>query len=331
MPGPRHDIITIGASAGGIEVLGRLVAQLREDIPASIFIVLHTATHTPFLLHEILGRSTTIPIGIAQDGATFYHGAIYVAPPDCHLLIDRGRMRVTAGPRENGTRPAIDPLFRSAAAAYTSRVIGVVLTGLLDDGTSGLMAIKKCGGIVMVQDPAEAPFKSMPESALAHVPVDFALPVSQMGDVLYQLALQPAGVAPPVPADILAEVKIAEGSMDVTDKKELMRKQSTFNCPECGGALWELSNGDVRRFRCNIGHGFTAQNLLEGEIYQIEQALWAAIRSLEDRARVLDSLARDAREKGAIQSYVANYESKAAESTENAQRIRSLLLDKILK
>jgi two-component system, chemotaxis family, protein-glutamate methylesterase/glutaminase len=183
-----HDIIVMGASVGGVEALANLVAQFPEDLPATIFVVQHISPTAPGRLAQVLDRAGPLPATMAQDCESFELGHIYVAPPDHHLLVKQGCLRVTRGLRENRVRPAIDPLFRSAAVAYGARVVGVVLTGLQNDGTSGLLAIKSCGGIAIVQDPTDALYPDMPLSALEHAKVDYCMPVLKMGALLYRLS-----------------------------------------------------------------------------------------------------------------------------------------------
>src|SRR5215813_11932247 len=209
-----HDIIVIGASVGGVEALSNLVAQFPEDLPATIFIVQHVIPTAAGHLAQILDRVSPLPATTSQDCEIFELGHIYVAPPDHHLLVKQGYLRVTRGLRENRVRPAIDPLFRSAAVAYGARVVGIVLTGLQNDGTSGLLAIKRCGGVAMVQDPADALYPDMPLSALEHVEVDYCLPVMKMGVVLYRLSQEPPAATPSIPEDLRIEVNIAENPTD---------------------------------------------------------------------------------------------------------------------
>lgn len=190
---PGHDIVVVGASAGGVETLVKLVEKLPADLPASVFVVLHIPAQNPSLMPEILSRSGRLKAVHPRDGEAIQQGCIYIAPPDLHLLVEQGHVHLLRGPKENRHRPAIDPLFRSAAAAYGPRVVGVVLTGSLDDGTAGLLAIKRLGGIAIVQDPADALYPSMPLNALEHVNVDYKLPVSEIGPLIAHLAYEPVG------------------------------------------------------------------------------------------------------------------------------------------
>jgi two-component system chemotaxis response regulator CheB len=263
---------------------------------------------------------------MAQDCECFESGHIYVAPPDHHLLVKRGYLRVTRSLRENRVRPAIDPLFRSAAVAYGSRVVGVVLTGLQNDGTAGLLAIKRCGGIAMVQDPTDALYPDMPRSALEHVEVDYCVPVLKMGAVLYRLSQESPAETPTIPQELCIETNIAENPNANNDCAEQLGESVSSTCPECGGPLWELHDEKLRRYRCRLGHAFTAESLLEGQSEVIEYALWAAVRTMEDRVRILLSLAHGRRGHG--QSKIAaNYETQAKELKMQAQQIRKMLLE----
>jgi two-component system chemotaxis response regulator CheB len=323
-----HDIIVIGASVGGVETLSMLVAQFPADLAATVFIVQHVFPTASGHLAKILDRAGPLPATQAQDGETFQRAHIYVAPPDHHLVVKEGYLCLTHGLRENRVRPAIDPLFRSAAVAYGARVVGVVLTGMQNDGSAGLLAIKRCGGIAMVQDPAEAPYPDMPLSALEYVEIDYCLPVSRMGAVLYRLAQEPPPETPPIPPDILTEVEIAEYPDHSSNRAEELGTLVPLTCPDCGGPLWEFLQNKLPRYRCRVGHAFTAESLLAGQSEVTEYALWAAVRTMEERARILLTLARGRRER--TQSKLAKrYETQAQELQEQAQHLRKLLLEKL--
>jgi two-component system, chemotaxis family, protein-glutamate methylesterase/glutaminase len=270
VPLQGHDIIVIGASVGGVEALSSLMAQLPENLPAAIFVVQHVIPTATGNLARVLNHASPLPATMAQDCESFELGHIYVAPPDHHLLVKQGCLRVTRGLRENRVRPAIDPLFRSAAVAYGVRVIGIVLTGLQNDGTSGLLAIKRCGGITIVQDPKEALYPDMPLSALEHVEVDYCLPVLKMGAVLYRLSQALPTATPPIPEELRIEVKIAENPADNSNCAAEFGESVSSTCPECGGPLWELRDEKLHRYRCRIGHAFTAESLLAGQSEVIE-------------------------------------------------------------
>jgi two-component system chemotaxis response regulator CheB len=323
-----HDIIVVGTSAGGVETLSKLVAQFPEDLPATVFVVQHVIATAAGHLASILTRAGPLPAMLAEDGTGFKQSHIYVAPPDHHLLVKQGYVCVTRGLRENRVRPAIDPLFRSAAVAYGARVVGVVLTGLQSDGTAGLLAVKRCGGIAMVQEPEDALYPEMPQSALKYVEVDYCLPVSRMGAVLYRLTQEAPKETLPTPPDIVLEASLAEHPTDSTNQNEALGALAPLSCPDCGGPLWEFDQDQLRRYRCRIGHTFTAESLLAGQSEEIEKALWTAIRTMEERGRVLTSMAHIRRERGHTRLSTL-WETQATELKTHAQQLRKLLLEQL--
>src|SRR6266568_3799529 len=324
---PGHDIIVMGASAGGVEALMAVVRRLPHDLPAAVFIVLHIPAQSPSSLPHILGRSGRLEAVQATDGAAIEHGCIYVAPPDHHLLVEPECVRVTHGPKENHYRPAVDPLFRSAARAYGPRVVGVVLTGALDDGTAGLLAIKRRGGLAVVQDPDEALFPSMPRSALANVKVDYNLPISRIGPLLVGLVNEPAEEesAYPIPREMEIETRMAEMDMDTPHHDENVGTPSAFSCPECGGVLWELRDGELLRFRYRVGHAFSIESMIMGQSEVLEEALWIALKSLEESVSLSRRMAADARRRG--QDWLAQqFEGKLHDAERHVMLIRQVLL-----
>ena len=324
---PGHDIIVVGASAGGVEALMHLASQLPADLPAAVYVVLHIPAESPSLLPEILNRAGPLPVSQPADGEELRSGHIYVASPNYHLLLERGRMRQVHGPKENRHRPAIDPLFRSAAYNYGPRVVGVILTGALDDGTSGLHAIKQCGGIAVVQDPEDALYPSMPSSAMAHVEVDYCLPLAKIGAVLVHLAHEQAQDegAFPVPDDLEQETRYASmEDQETLDSNARVGTPSAYSCPECGGVLWELQDGDLIRFRCRVGHAFSVESVLAAQTEQLENALWAALKTLEESASLSRSIAEQAHRRG--QEWLArSFEEKSQEAEQRAVTIREVL------
>jgi two-component system chemotaxis response regulator CheB len=292
---PR-DIIVIGASAGGIEALKVLVKDLPADVPASIFVVVHIGAYGLGILPEILARAGSLPASNAVDREPIRRGHIYVAPPDHHLLLDpAGVVRITRGPKENLSRPALDPLFRSAAYAFGPRVTGVVLTGYLDDGTAGLWAVREFGGAAIVQDPREAFAASMPQSALRHVDVDHCLPLNGIAPMLVRLATDPAEKkgAKPVSQEIKAEVKIAAEDNALEAGIMNWGEPSVFACPECHGVLMQLKEGSNLRFRCHTGHAYSIESLLADFNEQTEDALWNAIRAMEESILLMRRMAQE--------------------------------------
>jgi two-component system chemotaxis response regulator CheB len=295
---PTEQIICIGASAGGIETLRTLVAGLSADFGAAIIVVLHTSSDSPGILGHILDRAGALPAANAVDGERIQPGRIYVAPSDYHLLVEPGLVRLTRGPKENRFRPAIDPLFRSAASVYGPAAVGVILSGSLDDGTAGLRAIKQLGGTSIVQDPEEALFSSMPRSAMEHVRVDYCLPVAEIATVLTRLASGRVTdeEVREVPEEMDIENRIAgnENAMVVGVKK--LGAPSSYACPECHGVLLQLKDENPLRFRCHTGHAYSVKSLLAEVTEKMEESLWSAIRSFEEGAMLMSQMADHAYE-----------------------------------
>ena len=321
----NHDLHCIGASAGGVEALQRLLGGLPRDFPATVCIVLHTAPVALGMLASVLQRSCNLPVVAPQDRQPFELGHVYIAPPDRHLLVMGDRMRVVRGPKENRHRPAIDPLFRSAAWSFGPRVVGVVLTGMLDDGTAGLWAIKMCGGVSIVQDPAEASYPDMPENAIKNVQIDHCVPLAEIAGILSELARQPAAPLPtPDRADrFRIESEFAMLDRESKDMSLLEAKPTNFTCPSCHGVLWELTEGGLLRFRCHTGHAFGAETLRHAQSEALEEALYAAMRALEEKAAASRRLAEHNGEKDPQES--ARLQEEATKMEERAELMRKLV------
>jgi two-component system chemotaxis response regulator CheB len=292
---PFKYVIVIGTSAGGIEALRTIAAELSPAIHAPILVVAHLSPHAPSVLDQVIARAGPLPAVTARDGVRLEPGHIYVAPPDHHLLVEPGVARVTKGPKENRFRPAIDPLFRSAAQVYGPAAIGVVLTGSLDDGTAGLWAIKRLGGTAIVQDPAEALFPSMPSSALAHVRVDHVAGLARIAALLHditrrEIAAPAAEIAPGTTLEM--EVDIAKDRNAYDAGVEQFGDPSPFACPECHGVLLKLDEDGRLRFRCHTGHAYSIESLVAAASEGIEHSLWTAIRTLEEGALLMERTAR---------------------------------------
>jgi two-component system chemotaxis response regulator CheB len=317
-----HNIIVIGASMGGIEAMKKLLASLPGNIGASLFAVLHLHPNSPSMLHKMLATKTSLPIKFAEDGAVPRQGMVYLAPPDHHLILEEKRMILSHGPRENRFRPAIDTLFRSAAVAHTTRVIGVVLTGMLDDGSAGLQAIKECGGIAVVQDPADADFPEMPKSALNAVKADHCVSLEKMAELLAELTLTPAAKPQAVPTRLKQEVSMSKGIIEPDIEANILGTPAPFICPDCGGSLSELTEGNVMRYRCHEGHAFTALSFLDAQWEKVEYSLWAAVRVMEEQANMLKKMAKQHGQNIAG----TGYEERAGELTTHAMRLKDYLL-----
>jgi two-component system chemotaxis response regulator CheB len=281
----KKNIIVIGASAGGLEVLKQLFSGLAKGLDAAIFIVWHMPTGVIGLLPRALSKHSALPVSNARDGEPIEFNKVYVAPPDRHMMIERGRVRVVRGPKENRFRPAVDPLFRSAAYAYGSRVIGIILSGALDDGSAGLWAIKQFGGTTIVQDPSESEVPGMPESALRLLKkVDYKITVREMGEVLQELVLQPASENHE-PGEQQREKTSSELKMAMMEErigKKPIGELTPYTCPECHGVLSAIKDGENARFRCHTGHAFSADTLLSILSESIEGSIWNAIRGIEE-------------------------------------------------
>jgi two-component system chemotaxis response regulator CheB len=292
-----RDLVVIGASAGGVEALDRLVRGFPPELPAAILVVLHLPAGGRSVLPAILARAGGLPATVPQDGERPERGNIYVAPPDRHLLLVGQQMRLTGGPRENGHRPAIDPLFRSAARSAGRRVVAIVLSGNLDDGAAGSRLVKERGGMVLVQDPEDALYPDMPASAAAVTDVDALVPVADMAGRICAALEEP-----------LPEAEEDEASREEREEEELAAAElaldgqpTELSCPECGGPLWERSEGPLVRFACRVGHVFSPESLIEQHGKELERALWAAQRNLEERADLYRRMARRARKNSVLQ------------------------------
>jgi two-component system chemotaxis response regulator CheB len=325
---PKRDIIVVGASAGGVEALVTLVRNIPRSIPAAIFVVLHMSADSPSLLPEILSRAGPLAASQAKDGEEIVLGHIYVALPDNHLLVEKDKVRVVHGPRENRHRPAVDPLFRSAALAYGPRVVGVILSGALDDGTAGLLAVKRRGGIAIVQEPDEALYPSMPSSAQAHVAIDYTLPVAEIGLLLSNLAREGSPKAEggyPMSDNLGKEVKKTELDVNELTADEQIGKPSVFSCPGCGGVLWEIQDGDLLRFRCRVGHAYSVESVLAEQDEALEDALWVALKTLEESADLSRRMAKQAHDRG--NDWLASrFEAKLNSINQRIGIIRKVLL-----
>jgi two-component system chemotaxis response regulator CheB len=289
-------VIVVGASSGGTEAVGQLLQLLPKDLMSCVLVVRHLA---PELSASYLARRLSdyggIPCVEARDGGPIVPGRAFIAPADHHLLIDEDKLWVVHGARENRWRPSIDTLFRSAAVSHRNGVLGVVLSGLLDDGVAGMAAIKACGGITLVQDPHEAACPDLPRNVLRNVEVDHCLRVADLANAITDLVLRdpPAGIT--VPYEITAEARIAKDVAVGIQNTEPLGERTGYTCPDCGGLLWEVFTGACRHYRCHTGHSFGPATLLAAQKNQIEHTLWAALRMFEERKNLLKNMSWDAR------------------------------------
>jgi two-component system chemotaxis response regulator CheB len=325
-----RDTIVIGASAGGVQALTHLVSALPADLPAAVFIVLHVSANAPSFLPEILQRETNLKVSHGVDGERIERGRIYVAPPDLHLLIEDDHLKLVRGPKENLHRPSIDALFRSAARWAGPRVIGVVLTGARDDGKAGMHAIKHRGGIAVVQDPSEAAFRSMPMSVMQEIRVDYSMTLREIGPLLYELSHQQADEegSYAVPDQVEIEAKIAEQEMEAGEliaSVDRIGTVSKLTCPDCHGALWEVNDKDMLRYRCHVGHAYSAEALGDGQSQMLEVALWSAVRALEEQMVLAQRIVERARKTNQFRA-ARSFQKRAQEAEEHSAVIRALLL-----
>ena len=328
MSSPTY-LIVVGTSAGGMSALVQLVAQLPATLPAAVLVVQHFAPDSDgqYLLDR-LARHTSLDCRLPTRSEPLRAGALYLAPPDSHLLAKGGsepHLLVTKGPHENNYRPAADALFRSAAVAYGPRTVGVVLTGMLHDGTAGLECVKRCGGVAIVQDPQEAEYPSMPETALRNVDVDYVVSLALMGALLVELTADTVSdhtVRATIPVDLKHEASIAERVVGTVEEVDQIGHLVPITCPNCGGNLWEMNEGRVLRYRCHTGHAFTADALLRHSQQTLEESLWVALRMLEERKSLLGGMAARGES-----HYAAQQEERITEIRKHINRLREFLLD----
>jgi len=332
-------IVVIGGSAGALEALKIILPMLPQNFPAAILIVTHIGTQRS-IVPDILGRCSAMPVRHATDGEPIVPGRVLVAPPDEHLTVvtreGRAYVRLAHGPRENHCRPAIDPLFRSAATAFRADTIGVLLSGYLDDGTVGLQAIKACGGMLIVQDPFEAKAMDMPASALQHVDVDRVLRAGDIASSLVELAAAEVRTRsraydnspPTVPNWIGIENRITSRDSDMEDLEQI-GKPSSLTCPECAGALWEVGHQAPIRYRCHTGHAYTAKVLETLQRDVVEDAIWGAVRALHEQERLFNKLSEIERQSGQLER-AAEYEAKASQAKAHSQTLREVIVKRMV-
>jgi two-component system, chemotaxis family, protein-glutamate methylesterase/glutaminase len=307
-------VFVLGASAGGIETMRELLRLLPQDFPAPILLVIHTPADSPGLLAKVLQRESRMLVVNAEDGRKIQGARVYVAPPNFHLLLQGDRMRLMNGPVENRHRPAIDPLFRTAAKTLGAATVGMILSGYLDDGCAGLFRIKTAGGTTIVQSPDDALVPDMPRNAIERVHPDYVVPVTELAPLMSRLA----------ETEVQTQAVGEEYNMAADSKDENAGSPSSQACPECHGVLWETEEGGTIRFRCGVGHAFTADTMLEDQGVDVERALWAALRVLEENSELSARLAEKART-GGREHAEKRYSARAEESKYNATLLRQLL------
>ena len=318
-------IVVIGTSSGGVAALAEFVSQLDEKMDAAFFIVMHLSnTALSDFLVQRLQPATNLKCLVAKDAAPIEKGHIYIAPPNEHLVVTNNQIVVGYGPRENSWRPSIDVLFRSAAAAYNSRVIGIILTGFLYDGTSGMMAVKRSGGVAIVQDPNEAEVPDMPLSVLNNMEVDHCIGLNRLGETLrHVMAHKPEPVEPP--AEIIAEAQLAARMAVGIDNVSRLGNRSIYSCPDCGGGLWKIEDEGLTRYRCYTGHTYDEAELLTKQGEGVEATLWVAVRMMEERSTLYMKIAKDHQKRG-IQRIAASYQQQVGELKYHIDTLKKILI-----
>jgi two-component system, chemotaxis family, protein-glutamate methylesterase/glutaminase len=324
----KPDIIVVGASAGGIEPLTDIVAWLPADLAATVLVVVHLPADDETRLPEILSRGAELRVTLAEDGEPLRPGAILLAPPGRHLEINDDAATLSCGPRENGFRPAIDVLFRSAAVAGGARVIGVILSGALDDGAAGMVAVRLRGGVGIAQDPDEALHPSMPQAAIDAAIVDHVVPAGKIADLVLELigSRAPLPASGPVSELMATEVSMVAPGATPADLAGHPGVPSAFVCPDCSGPLYEIDEGRLTRYRCRVGHAWSPLSLAKQHSRVAENALWTAAETLEEKAALRERLARRAREDGR-DAAAEHLQRTAAAARKDAGRIRHIIED----
>lgn len=319
-------IVVIGASAGGLNALAELVKSLEKGIDVAYCIVLHLSQKAvgDFVVNR-LTKVTSLRCSLAKNGTPLEKDHIYIGRPNQHMLVKENKLVLGAGPEENRFRPSIDVLFRSAAVAYSSRVIGIILSGMLDDGTSGMWAIKRSGGTCLVQHPDEAEYPNMVQSVMNHMKVDHAVKLGKMGPLLSKIVKLIKGKKKPVPKDVIAEAQIAEHTaVGINDVKKL-GTLSIFACPDCGGGLWDMKGDIIKRYRCHIGHAYSVNDLMLKQSQSAGNTLWVALRMMEERKHLLQNMEIESK-KGGRNIPIDNGE-KQDEMQRHIDKLKEILFD----
>lgn len=322
----RRNIVVIGGSAGALEAMRRIIGALPPKLDAAIFLVQHMGARHETKLDILLRRNTSFSVKIAEDNAPICIGEIRTAVADFHLTLGAATMALSRGPKENHARPAIDALFRSAAAHHQSKVIAVLLSGYLSDGVSGLGAVRRCGGLTIVQSPEDAVVPDMPQNALDHHAPDYTGSAERIAELLEQLIDQPSPPSGPVPKDIAQEARMAIGEGLSISAEYRLGRPSPFACPDCNGNLWELDD-TIQRYRCHVGHAYTADALSDAQATKLDEALWAALRGLRERSQLLRRLANKGQHKGQGATS-SGFEQSASEIATQADILENFILQR---
>jgi two-component system, chemotaxis family, protein-glutamate methylesterase/glutaminase len=320
----NRNVLAIGTSAGGVEALRYLASRFPADLPASVLITIHLPREFRSNLDSILSGAGPLAAAFAENGESLRKSRIYLAPAGRHLLIDGERLWLGTGPRENHARPAIDPMLRSAAVCCGPRSVGVILTGALSDGAAGLSALKRCGGRTVVQDPQDAVFQEMPTTAMNQVKPDNVIGLAEMPALLESLVREPAGQRTPIPLNLKYEVEIAKGGRMSMDDMDRIGRRSVLVCPDCGGTMWEIDNGELVRYRCHEGHAYTSELMSMAVDENLRRTLASALRVLAERIALATRLGTDARERGR-ETLANSWDMQVEEFEQQAKLIRDSL------
>ena len=316
--------IVIGASAGGRAAITEILTTLPKDINAVIAIVVHGSYHAPSMFVKALSAKTELKVKEVENGMEIQIGHVYICKPNLHLYVSEHKLCLSRGPRENLFRPAVDVLFRSAAVSFGNKCVGILLTGRLNDGTSGLEAIKRCGGLTLIQNPATAEYGDMPASAQRHVDIDYVVNLDDMSDVIKGILDEDLPESVSIPKSLVKENNIANKYESQVEKDEKLGHQVSISCPSCAGPLWKMEDTKVKRYRCHIGHAFTQEALLKSQDDSLEEALWLALRTLEERRMLLEKMSADSTKDG-LKHLSKSYSSKLSEVSKHIGKLRDVL------
>ena len=320
-----RNIIVIGASAGGIPAVNEVISSLAPGMDLAVVVVIHVSRKSNAQhIANIFQRNSALAVRVAERGMSLQKGHLYVAPPEHQLMVKDDKLLLTNGPHENKYRPSIDVLFRSAAVHYRNRSIGIILTGLFEDGTSGMYTINHCGGICIIQNPAEAQFSDMPQSVLNKIKVNFKANLKEIPAIINEIINSPLPPEIPVPKEIRIEAELTEKMMTNINEIKKIADHTDFTCPDCGGGLWAIKNDPINRYRCHTGHVFTENRLHELQDGNIEESLWVAIRMLEEKENLL--LLMTKRENGDEGPEISSFhENRLINVRKHIDRLRSFL------
>ncbi len=317
-------VFVIGASAGGHDAVINTLANIPINVNGAFLVVIHNSFDSSGGFERVLEKKIKLKVQLAGSEVPILPGNVYLSFSNQHLVVSDSSLMLSKGPRENLFRPSIDVLFRSAAVSFKNRCVGVLLTGRLNDGTAGLLAIKRCGGIAIIQDPKTAEFSEMPLSAQRSVKVDYCMDVEDIGKLIEVICQQPLPPEKEVPQSLVKEARIALAIKSEISKEDSLGEQVPFSCPSCGGPLWKMTDESMERYRCHVGHAFSQEAMLSGQNRKLEETLWVALRTFEEKRILLQRMAETYSEKG-FTTLSASFRNKVEEVTEHINRLRDVM------